>query len=380
MIFPVILYSFALLVVFYALAKICDQHFIRSLDLLARRMKLNDDVTGATFMAIGTSAPELFTAIFALLHVNAQGIGPSTIIGSAIFNVLVIVGLVGVMATGYLHWRPVLRDMGFYALTVLLMLATFADGRVTTLEASTYLLLYACYIAFLFRWNHWYPHASVEHELGHVSRGFLMRCQFLGRRHTLWSAALWPVDRAVSVAFPNLTRFPRLYPLTFAISMLWIAVLSYLIVMLGIGLAKALGIAEEFIGLTVLAAGTSAADLIASLIVARHGRGDMAISNAIGSNTFDILVCLGLPWLGYTILTGRAVIVATENLASSALLLFFTMVALGFVLAVREFKFGRQSGYFLVFLYAMYLCYTLYSSVHPEILSVDALLGLSIKR
>ncbi len=66
------------------------------------------------------------------------------------------------------------------------------------------------------------------------------------------------------------------------------------------------------IALTILAGGTSIPDLLSSLIVAKKGKADMAVSNAVGSNIFDILICLGLPWMVYILRTGQSVQVGTE--------------------------------------------------------------------
>ena len=112
------------------------------------------------------------------------------------------------------------------------------------------------------------------------------------------------------------------------------------------------------IGLTVLAAGTSIPDLISSLIVARQGRGGMAISNAIGSNIFDILIGLGLPWLVVTI-GGKIIPVATENLSSSIILLFATVAAvLGFLIA-RKWHLNKFSGLSLISIYIAYLLWNI---------------------
>merc|ERR1719223_1134116 len=83
---------------------------------------------------------------------------------------------------------------------------------------------------------------------------------------------------------------------TFLMSIFWIGVLSYYMVEWASKLGCMLGIHPAIMGCTLLAAGTSVPDAIGSLLVARNGQGDMAVSNAIGSNVFDILLGLGLPW------------------------------------------------------------------------------------
>lgn len=363
-----LLYAIGLILVFYALARVCDQYFVKSLDIIAKKLRLSQDVAGATFMAIGTSAPEFFTAVFALIRPGSADVGAGTIVGSAIFNILVIVGASAVVATAYLNWKPVVRDMGFYIVAILVLMATFLDGRITAWEASAYVVAYAFYIALLVQWGRWFPHAKTEHELGDVAHEVAEEAADIARSPMGW--LLYPLDTLLSLVFPNLEKHPRLYVRAFTLSIVAIIVLSYTLVELAVGLSHELGIPEVIIALTVLAGGTSIPDMISSVIVARQGRGDMAVSNAVGSNTFDILVCLGLPWLCVTLFTGRDVVVATENLASSVFLLFSTVVAMFLVLAIQRFKIGRYSGYFLLALYLLYLGYAMYGSYHPEVMDV----------
>ena len=80
-------------------------------------------------------------------------------------------------------------------------------------------------------------------------------------------------------------------------------------------------------GLTFLAAGTSVPDLLSSVIVAKQGKGDMAVSSSIGSNIFDITVGLPVPWLAYTAIKGRSVIVTAESLSFSVVVLVGMLVA-----------------------------------------------------
>jgi len=76
---------------FYGLAFVCDEYFEASLDLICENLKLSQDVAGATFMAAGSSAPELFTSVMAVF-VSESDVGIGTIVGSAVFNILIIIG------------------------------------------------------------------------------------------------------------------------------------------------------------------------------------------------------------------------------------------------------------------------------------------------
>lgn len=352
-------YIAVLIFIFYLLAKICDQYFVKSLDIISKKLRLSQDVAGATFMAIGTSAPEFFTAVIALTKVGSEDVGAGTIVGSAIFNILVIVGASAVISTAILRWKPVVRDMGFYVVAILVLLFTFRDGTITLFETSTYLVAYGIYIYILFKWKKWFPEKEPLDKTKIVPIEIQKEDVYLKKKGRVYSQFVLIIDKALSFIFPDLDKRPHLYWLTFAVSILAIIALSWALVETAVLFAYTVGIPTVIIALTILAGGTSVPDLLASLIVAKKGRGDMAVSNAVGSNTFDILICLGLPWFVYILLTGQNMVVATENLSSSILLLFFTVLAIFFVLAVQKFKIGRKAGYFLIILYVAYLLYTI---------------------
>lgn len=91
-------------------------------------------------------------------------------------------------------------------------------------------------------------------------------------------------------------KYKNWYPVTFCISMIWISFYSYFMVWMITIIGFTLGIPDTVMGLTFVAAGVSVPDALSSIAVIKEGYGDMAVSNAVGSNVFDILVCLGLPW------------------------------------------------------------------------------------
>ena len=102
---------------FFCLAVVCDNYFLPSLELCSSKLGLSNDVAGATFMAAGSSSPELFAAILGVFIAKSD-VGTGTIVGSAIFNVLFVIGLCGVCAASVqLSWWPVARDSSYYCLT-----------------------------------------------------------------------------------------------------------------------------------------------------------------------------------------------------------------------------------------------------------------------
>ena len=112
-------------------------------------------------------------------------------------------------------------------------------------------------------------------------------------------AFLLPLVSVLCITIPDV-RQPgnsRLCFFSFILSILWIGSFTYFMVMWAEVIGNTLGIPMVLMGLTILAAGTSVPDLLSSVIVARMGEGDMAVSSSIGSNIFDITIGLPIPWL-----------------------------------------------------------------------------------
>ena len=120
-----------------------------------------------------------------------------------------------------------------------------------------------------------------------------------------------------------------------------------------------LNIPESIIALTVLAAGTSVPDLFSSIIVARQGRGDMAVSNAVGSNIFDILIGLGLPFVIAMFIYGGE-IQSGGNLTLSSIILFGSVILLILLLLLQKWKIGKTVGIILLGLYVIYVAIEIY--------------------
>ena len=321
-----IILSLVLLLSFYLIAKVCDDYFIESLDQIAHRFKMSHDIAGATLMAIGSSAPELCIAIIALIKPgNHEAIGMGTIVGSAIFNILVIIGASAIVRNTILKWQPVLRDIMFYSIAILLLILVFRDGTIDILEASIFVVIYIIYLVALSQWNKF---VKIKED-----------------------------QKTLEKVFPSSKK----YYLTFIISILIIAGLSWVLVESAIKMSAILGIPEAIVALTVLAIGTSVPDTISSVIVAKQGRGGMAISNALGSNIFDILVGLGVPWLIFLAINGGTIPVSTENLYGSVILLFATVFVIFFLFLLRKWRIGNKSGYFLIILYIAYLAWSIYN-------------------
>ncbi len=343
MILPILL----LLLALYILAVLTEEFFVPAIDIITQKLKLSSDAAGATLLAMGSSAPEFFTSLIAVLGLagaHNSDIGAGTIVGSAIFNVLVIVGAAAMFKAVKLQWKPVMRDLLFYIVTILLLLGAFWDGKIVLYEALFFVFMYVLYVFFVVNWRKWLKYEDTEHIVVAESAPN-------NKIHMM-------IRKVISVVVPNPLKKPKYYLMSFLLSILAIAALSWVLVTQVVSIATVLNINSTFLALTVLAAGTSIPDLIGSVVVAKQGRGDMAVSNAIGSNVFDILFGLGVPWLIYMSLHGgQAVVVGTENLFASIFLLVATVVAILFILIVRNWKIGHKSGMILIGVYIAYCIY-----------------------
>lgn len=138
---------------FVALAIVCDEFFVPSLDVIIEKLDITDDVAGATFMAAGGSAPELFTSVIGVF-VSFDDVGIGTIVGSAVFNILFVIGMCALFSKTLLSltWWPLFRDCTFYSASLLTLIYFFRDNKIEWWEALILFLIYVSYAIFM-KWN-----------------------------------------------------------------------------------------------------------------------------------------------------------------------------------------------------------------------------------
>ncbi|XP_068587107.1 sodium/potassium/calcium exchanger 1-like isoform X3 [Cebidichthys violaceus] len=564
----VALHVLGMIYMFVALAIVCDEFFVPGLEVITIKLEISDDVAGATFMAAGGSAPELFTSLIGVF-ISHSNVGIGTIVGSAVFNILFVIGMCAIFSREMLHltWWPLFRDVTFYILDLIMLIIFFLDNTILWWESLTLLMGYISYVSFM-KFNrqienvvktlinrhmsivkvwtaeepekesesppapHPPPPAAApsaaaaaaapsaaaaapppavpkakdksKNELEPppsspqcnkpppdddkarlktrptLQRGgsfaslhntSLRSTIFQLMIHTLdplgeddddpqptepasaaaaaaaaaagapGSAAAGPStsqpqkteeksvktadlpkvavggsvegsggdesggdesgesgesggdddggneeeeddNEPLSLKWPETTRkqvtylfllpivFPlwltlpdvrnpesrRYFAMSFIGSIMWIGVFSYLMVWWAHQVGETIGISEEIMGLTILAAGTSIPDLITSVIVARKGLGDMAVSSSVGSNIFDITVGLPVPWLIYTLLhNGEPVTVSSNGLFCAIVLLFLMLLFVIISIAICHWKMSRRLGLTMFGLYFVFL-------------------------
>ena len=222
---------------------------------VAARLKIPQLVIGLTVVAMGTSAPEAAVSISSALKQNAD-ITVGNIVGSNILNVLLILGISSVIMPLAVRKTTVRYEIPFlFGITALLLLQGF-DG---TIQWADGLVLLLCFVAYL-----------------------------------VYLLITAKAQRVKEEAMPVGARKMWLLLLLTAAGLVLIIAGSSISVDAASAIAKSLGISERFIGLTVVALGTSLPELFTSVAAAKKGNVDIAIGNIVGSNIFNILFVIGL--------------------------------------------------------------------------------------
>jgi len=177
----------------------------------------------------------------------------------------------------------------------------------------------------------------------------------------LWLITL-PLVLLIFVTIPDCKnkRFEKLWPITFLLCIVWIAILAYVMVWMATIFGVVTGIPDPVMGLTLLAAGTSIPDALSSLAVARKGLGDMAVSSSVGSNIFDILVGLPVPWMLFAAVNdGASISICSSSLAVMVITLFVMVASVVCSINMCKWKLTKRLGYAFMGLYFLFVAESL---------------------
>jgi cation:H+ antiporter len=241
---------------------------VRGAVLLARRLRVSPFFIGLTIVGFGTSTPELFTSLFATGRGQVD-LSVGNVVGSDIFNIALILGLTACLAPIPVR-RELVRGQAWAVLAASLapFLAVAATGRLDRTSGALLLAFLAAYVWIGYR---------------------------RGRREGEASAREEALSDGVR-AGPPPGRFsdPGRSPLLVAAGLAALVCGSALLVESASQLARLMGVSELDIGLTVVAAGTSAPELFTSLVAAARRQPDISVGNVLGSNVFNVAGILGL--------------------------------------------------------------------------------------
>jgi len=239
---------------------------VRGASALALSFGVSPLVVGLTIVAFGTSSPEVAVSVGAALE-GQTDIAVGNVVGSNIFNVLFILGASALIVPLVVHVQLIRQEVPIMIGASLLLIALGFDGRLTRLDAALLFGLLVVYTVFLIVQSRRQTQEAVAELTAELPR-----------------SAAWDRHWAVQVAL--------------VVAGLVLLVLgSDWLVTAAVTFAKALGVSDLVIGLTIVAAGTSMPEVATSITAAIKGERDIAVGNVVGSNTFNILGCLGLAGL-----------------------------------------------------------------------------------
>lgn len=243
---------------------------VRGAGKLALSFGISPLVVGLTIVAFGTSAPEVAVSVSAVLG-NKADMAVGNVVGSNIFNVLFILGLSALIVPLVVNRQLIRQEVPIMFGVSLLMAAMALDGAIQAWEGGLLVVLMVAYTVFLI----------VQ------SRREAAQAALVG--------AATPDEGELDAPAP--TDWDARLPAQLALMAAGLALLvlgSDWLVTAAVAFAQALGVSDVVIALTIVAAGTSMPEVATSITAALKGERDMAVGNVVGSNTFNILGCLGL--------------------------------------------------------------------------------------
>ena len=310
-----------LIVGFVLLIKGADW-FVDGASALSKKFGIPSVIIGLTVVAFGTSLPEASVSISAALG-GSSGISIGNVVGSNLFNLLVVAGASAIFCPVMVDKSIIKKDMPFsFIITLALLFLSFSV----------------------------FPSATADNVISRADGIILLLFFAIFMYYT--------VRTALSAPAPKENKNEKIMPF-------WKQLLLIVIGIAGIAIggdrtvegakeiAKAFGMSDSLIGLTIVAIGTSLPELVTSVIAARKGESDIAMGNVIGSNIFNILFVLGLSSVITPIaITGADIINSMYDIIIVALVTLLIYIPI-----VRKQKISRVVGAAMVIAYIVYTAY-----------------------
>ena len=315
---------------------------VRGAAKIALSLGISPLVVGLTIVAMGTSSPEVAVSVGAALS-GSTDIAVGNVVGSNIFNVLFILGVSAVITPLIVHSQIIRQEVPIMIGASVILAVMILDGLLGRAESILLLVLLVGYVVFLVRQSR-AEAAEIRDEYEGAE----------ARRKSGWDSH-WAVQLLLIVAGLGL-----------------LVLGSDWLVDAAVAFARALGVSDLVIGLTIIAAGTSMPEVATSIMAAVRGERDIAVGNVIGSNTFNVLGCLGISG-----------VVSTSGLGiAPALLNFDLWVMLAVAIACMPVfllgrQIGRRRGLLFLAYYAAYVAYLIMGAQQHDALDEFSAVMLS---
>ncbi|MGM9947119.1 calcium/sodium antiporter [Floccifex sp.] len=285
--------------------------FVDGASSVAKKLRIPSIIIGLTIVAMGTSLPECAVSVTASLA-NNNALAISNVVGSNIFNLMVVCGASAVFAPLAIQKSTLLKEFPFSILCALLLLicgfTSFSLGR---MEGIVLLILFVCYLLWMVFSALKSRQETNEEEVETLP---------------VWKCILFIVGGAIAIKYGG----------DFVVDGA-----SFI--------ASKLGLSQNLIGLTIVALGTSLPELVTSIVAARKNEVDMALGNAIGSNIFNILLVLGIA------ASISPVAFIMENVIDIILLIIMSIVV--WIMAWTKNRIDKKEGILMILIYVVYLVY-----------------------
>lgn len=288
---------------------------------LAAKMNIPQIVIGLTVVAMGTSMPEFFVSLVSAIN-GTPDLAVGNVVGSNIFNVLLIVGTAAVVAPMVISKTTVKKDIPFAVLASVLIFVFGLDNYISRIDAA---ILSVVFIIFMI---------------------YTVRTGIKGAAENKQSSDSEPNKKPMPVWKAILFVLLGLACLIFG---------SNLFVNAATEVATELGVSQAIIGLTIVAGGTSLPELATSVVAARKGESAIAMGNVIGSNVMNILMILGV--------TGLICPMQVNGITMIDLGVLLLSISLLWLFSFTKFKVERWEGVVLLALFAGYMSWLIYCAV-----------------
>ena len=286
--------------------------FVEGAAGIAEKFGIPQLVVGLTIVAMGTSAPEAAVSITAAMKENAD-ITVGNVVGSNILNILIILGITSAIVTVAVAKSTVKIEIPYMIfITLLFMGLGFTGGEITFWEG---VILWAAFLLYL---------------------GYLFMMAMKNKEEIPEEGEMLPLWKLLLLTAGGL---------------LFVVYGSDVTVDAATAIAKAVGVSQRFIGLTIVALGTSLPELVTSVSAARKGKADIAIGNIVGSNIFNILFVVGTTALITPVVFASNFLIDTAVAAAAGLLLW--------ICVVKDRKLSRPGGILMLLCYGGYFIYLL---------------------
>lgn len=277
---------------------------------IAERMHISQMVIGLTIVAMGTSMPEFFVSFMSALK-DTPDMAVGNVVGSNIFNTLLIVGCAALVTPIMILPATVKKDIPFAMVASVVLLLMCLDGNISRIDAVVLLGLFAVFMYFTLKGAK-ENEQSMQQTSAKSSKSFM--------------SVVWIVVGLVCLVFG-----------------------SNLFVDAATVIARQLGVSDAVIGLTIIAGGTSFPELATSVVSARKGQSGIAIGNVLGSNVFNILLILGI--------TGVMSPMTLQGITTVDLTMLVVSMVMLWLFSFTKYTLARWEGALLTIVFIGYMSY-----------------------